>query len=679
MTENTIDWQEREALTYAPSSYQAAIFDWIENGEGNGMAVAVAGAGKSTSLTAAVRIALQRSKYVLALAFNVEAKDQLVKKLEGTGARVKTVHGHGFAAVCFTFGWGKVEVEENKYRDLVDRYIAEFDAAQTLAGDDCSPAETKAIIDGGFPRAAILKLLDLARLDLLDAFANDFGAGLRRLADHHNVDVDPALGQLVTDVVRLAMKWGADNPRIVDYTDMVWLPTALRLRPWTADWVFVDEAQDISKAHRALIRASIKPGHGRVLFVGDPKQAIYGFAGADADSFDAIVEEFECTELPLSVCYRCPTAVLDLAREIVPQIEARPGAPEGVVRSATPDGFIDEAKRGDMVLCRLNAPLLSLAFKLIAVGTSACVRGRADLGEGLGKVINKCSKGGFDNFGLALDAWGDREQDSARKRYGKKSEDALLARLEGIADQAECIRVIWGASGATSAAQLKAAISKLFADKDPKVTLSSVHRAKGLEAPRVFIAMPDRLGQAWPNSQQWMIDQEKNLEYVAITRAMRELIFIDGDAPERDEEPDEASAQRPQKPAEPASIAPLPPAEADAPDTYDPSSHAARQALARYLDAKLREQGFVPAAHSWAHEVIYTRDHGGLTCKVASTIVNGEVRAVGKDSIKVSLVRGDKGIGKTRRVHRVGLIAAILERVLDRIEFIDGHKLPEDQ
>jgi DNA helicase-2/ATP-dependent DNA helicase PcrA len=671
MTPN--DWQARLALTYAPSSYQAAIFDFVARGQGNIMSLAVAGAGKSTSLVSAVKIAAQSARHVLALAFNVEAKDALTEKLAGTDVRVKTVHGHGYAAIGFTFGWKNVSVDEGKYRDLVDNYIAEFDVSQTLAGDDCSAEENKAIADNGYPRAAILKLIDLARLDLLDAHSREFGSELRRIARHHDVDVDPVLGQLVTDVVRLAMQWGAEHPRRVDFTDMVWLPTVRRLRPWTADWIFVDEAQDISKAHRELIRSSMKRD-GRVLFVGDPKQAIYGFAGADADSFEAIIREFECTVLPLSVCYRCPTSVLDLAREIVPQIEARPGAPEGAVRSSSTDAFIDDAQRGDMVLCRLNAPLLSLAFKLIGAGVSAAVRGR-DIGKGLAKVIDTCSRGGFARFGMELESWESREKDQARARFGARSEDALAARLEAIEDQAECIRVILSSSGAKSAGALKDAIERLFADGDPAVVLSSVHRAKGLEATRVFIAKPERLGKAWPNSRPWMVEQERNLEYVAYTRAMQELVFLDGAAPEPTGDDADPAGQTSEPEAVAPSVvrtvsagpAPLAAVDANAPDIYEPADRSARVALARRLDAMLRDIGFEATLDRSSRETIYARDLGGMTCKVYSTIVGQEVRGVGQDSIKVALVCAGRGIGKARRVNRVGRIADIVDRVQQRV------------
>jgi DNA helicase-2/ATP-dependent DNA helicase PcrA len=75
--------------------------------------------------------------------------------------------------------------------------------------------------------------------------------------------------------------------------------------------------------------------------VGDPKQAIYGFAGADCRSVEKIKARTQATELPLSICYRCPISHLDKAREIVPQIEARPGAPAGVIAEIPYDEVSD--------------------------------------------------------------------------------------------------------------------------------------------------------------------------------------------------------------------------------------------------------------------------------------------------------------------------------------------------
>ena len=259
-----------------------------------------------------------------------------------------------------------------------------------------------------------------------------------------------------------------------------------------------------------------------MLFVGDPKQAINAFAGADTMAFDKIVKRTGCEPLPLSICFRCPTAVLDLARAYCPQIEAREGAPVGKVTKASRGDYVATAKEGDLVLCRRNGPLVKMCFELIAEGLAAVIRGK-DIASQLAGIARKAGRSvSWSDFGLGLEAWADKQRDAARKRI--TDEDQLADRLELLADQEECVRVIWASSEATSVATLCQAISDLFDDEDRgSITLSSIHKAKGLEAPRVAILRPELL--AGPESED-DDDQEPNVAYVAFTRATEELITV---------------------------------------------------------------------------------------------------------------------------------------------------------
>jgi len=72
-------------------------------------------------------------------------------------------------------------------------------------------------------------------------------------------------------------------------------------------------------------------------------------------------------------------------------------------------------------------------------------------------------------------------------------------------------------------ADLKNKISLIFTDELQGIVLSTIHKAKGLEANRVFIVRPDLL--PLPHAHGWQLAQEKNLIYVAITRAKTELIY----------------------------------------------------------------------------------------------------------------------------------------------------------
>ena len=77
--------------------------------------------------------------------------------------------------------------------------------------------------------------------------------------------------------------------------------------------------------------------------------------------------------------------------------------------------------------------------------------------------------------------------------------------------------------------QLKSYINKMFTDDkiENAVMLSTAHKSKGLEANRVLILLPDKMPLKHPHMQRWQEIQEFNLKYVALTRARKELIFID--------------------------------------------------------------------------------------------------------------------------------------------------------
>jgi DNA helicase-2/ATP-dependent DNA helicase PcrA len=512
-------YRTRLGLSYDPSSYQAKIFSWVDEGRGHGVVQAVAGSGKSTTIISAARLI---SGSGLFLAFNKDIATELAGRLAGTRMRAATIHSHGFAAV--RAACGNVRLNDMKYRDMVDAAGKAVETTGSIRGyGDLSAAELASIKEDGFPGRTCEKLINLARLALLDMDRDGFGDALLDLADRHGLaDFDGVLDDLVIMIVQRAMQIGADRCAEIDYTDMVWLPVVNQWPATQYSWLFVDEAQDMSKAALALVRKSIRAG-GRILAVGDPAQSIYAFAGADSDSFSRIITELNAVVMPLSVCYRCPTSVVEVARQWCPQIEARAGAPIGIVRKATTEAYVAEAKEGDMVLCRRTAPLIGLCFELISEGMPAVVRGR-DIAAGLAKIVDKVDKRArcWTAFDSHLTAWESKQVASILQRT--KDVDRAAQKIEVVRDQAEVLRIIAAKSEAKSAADLKAAINSLFSDQRGSVVLSTIHRAKGLEADRVAILESEKLPYAARHEEQQR--QENNAAYVCWTRAKVEAIEL---------------------------------------------------------------------------------------------------------------------------------------------------------
>lgn len=515
-------YRERLRISFAPSAYQCALFDQITDGRGHIVVEAVAGSGKTTTAVLAAKLISGEGLYV---AFNKHSATELASRLAGTAMKAQTVHSVGFAAIRYACK-GKVEVNKDKYRGIVRNFENEWKKSESQHGRKLGSTELRELDAEGYPRGTILKLVDLARVNLVD-FANGtdrFDREMVELCYHHALDLPEDLDRVVFEAVLRALVIGSGITSEIDFTDMIWLPTVHGYTPRRYSWVFVDEAQDLSKAQLAIVRKCVGKG-GRMVFVGDRRQAIYGFAGADAASFQRIIDDTGAQVLPLSVCYRCPTLVLDLARDLCPQIEAAPSAEPGVVRTLQRDEIFAEIQEGDMVLCRVNAPLLGLCFKLIADGVAASVRGR-DIGQGLCKIVDDVAVelADFSTFGDAMVMWGDEQKAIIARRGG--DDDLIEEAYERVNDQVECLRIVFGMSKATTAEGLKRHISDLFDNDRPSVVLSSVHRAKGLEEDRVFIVEPDRLRRP-RGKMPWMIEQEKNLHYVALTRAKKELIFVE--------------------------------------------------------------------------------------------------------------------------------------------------------
>jgi superfamily I DNA/RNA helicase len=282
------------------------------------------------------------------------------------------------------------------------------------------------------------------------------------------------------------------------------------------DFVFVDEAQDVSDIQRALLKAAMKK-KGRLVAVGDPHQAIYGFRGADSEALNNIAIQFDAKRLPLSISYRCPKAVVAEAQKFVAHIQSHESAPMGDVRRFGNYNH-DMFKADDLVVCRCTAPVVKLAYHLLANKVPCTILGR-DMGKGIITLIEKRLKAtSIDDLRTKLVDWRSKEVDRIRK-------DDLDADISKIEDKYELIVTFIECSGADTIPQLTRAIDDLFNSDRGGVTLATVHKSKGLEANRVFI-LDDFLMPLKHAKLPWQLQQERNLQYVSVTRSKSSLFYV---------------------------------------------------------------------------------------------------------------------------------------------------------
>jgi hypothetical protein len=486
---------ETEGKILEATEEQAAIIDHaLANPQGSLLINALAGAAKTSTLQFL-------GKYLppiptLSLAFNKRIADKMAQVLP---AHIKssTVNSVGHrvwgAVIC-----KRLTLDTKKNYNLVKDIIDSLPRGQrNRAYDnmgDLMKTVSKAKLSGYVPSAIVAGKSLIA--------ADDFFGNLEdgEPDDWFQIIVNEALGRGIKQA------YGG----LIDFDDQIYMSTLFGGSFPYFPRVLVDEAQDLSRLNHAMLERLVTQGTTQLIAVGDPWQSIYAFRGADTLSMTRLKEQYSMTEMTLSVSFRCPIRVVENAHWRVPHMKWPSWAAEGRVEHleslnahAIPDN--------SAIICRNNAPLLTIALMLLREGRGVHLVG-TDLGPQLLRALKKLS----DDTQLpqpqvyeAINAW---EQEKLRR-----------ARDSGIiTDKAECLRVFAG-FGPTLGAAI-AYCERLFSAQGP-IQLLSGHKAKGLEWDTVYHLDPQRVPSPWAKTDE-AIEQELNIRYVIETRAKRSLFFV---------------------------------------------------------------------------------------------------------------------------------------------------------
>ncbi len=446
------------------SKYQEAIYDWVKNGSGNIQVEAVAGSGKTTTIVNALKY-INPMERVLFLAFNRAIATELHARVP-ENVQAKTFNSFGFQIVRSN---GRCRVNPNKTKNILKSQIEWSDYIKL--------------------QNIVPKIISLMKSD-----AGNF----REIIEHHDItlptDYEDYIKTIINNVWHKSLRMISE----IDFDDQIFFPVKFNMSFPTYDWVFVDEAQDLNQVQIALLKKI--NGSPRICAVGDTRQSIYGFRGA-CNAIPRLVAELEMEKLPLSICYRCPKAIVQEAQKIVPEIEFFKEG--GEVKTVT--DF--DPQEGDYTLCRTTQPLVSKCLSMIREGKTAHVKGRA-IGENL-KELAKLFRG--EDFLDNLEDFRQKFNDKNRSRE---------ERLIEMNDKLDTLVAIYDFDD-----NVISAIDQIFTDNSDGIMFSTIHRAKGLEANNIFILKPELLPH--PNAKKdWMKIQEMNLKYVAITRAMKTLTYV---------------------------------------------------------------------------------------------------------------------------------------------------------
>jgi hypothetical protein len=340
----------------------------------------------------------------------------------------------------------------------------------------------------------------------------------------------------------------------IAFDDMIYLPNVVEGVPIRKyDHVIVDEAQDTSRASLELMMGACHAS-SQIFFVGDPRQSIYAFAGADFDSIPRIIARLEAEELPLRICYRCGSNIVDIANQLCAEDEKliSAGLHTGKVEVVAGADYIERLKPGRAaVIGRTTKRLVQGCLKVLQTGIKAKVLGK-NLGANIAAVVTRVEamrigrgvpalSSDLSNLLELLSEY--KVKETKTLKDSRKNPEMAIAELE---DKVETCRAFFTAyvgkcydpvlrvpddprcAFNKTAKDFKLYIRGLFSDDDNSkdfVLFMTAHRSKGGEWPDVFIIGSDEFPHPRAKSERQQ-QQEQNLMYVAVTRAIENLCFV---------------------------------------------------------------------------------------------------------------------------------------------------------
>lgn len=482
------------------SAQQTAIWESVKNGNSHIVVDALAGTGKTFTITYALQYVNAGMKVHL-VAFNKHIAEELTARIP-EGFTASTMNSFGNKQVKNAMP--NARFVEDKLYDILKQIVPQ--------GEKNTP----------FLTVAAHQLVNLCKSNLIDPKDE---SKLDDLVLKHSIELNDSRNE-VYSYVQNAMTTSLKQNAIYDYADQLYFIYAFNLPVEQYDLFIGDEIQDWNALQHFVAMQAIKNG-GRFVGVGDKNQAIYGFSGADTNSIDNLIALLQKTNRkieikPLTETRRCPVSHVRFAQQIVPSITALPNAKDGILEQITLDKALTMITTGNLGIARRNAPLISIAYQLIRSGKTVIVKGR-NIGEGLINLINKLKAKNTSDLIDKAEAYRAKELEKLTAK-GKKGENAIVS----LNDKIDTLMAFIAENDDNNVETVKRAIETLFSDsnKANAIILSSVHRAKGLEADTVFVIEFDRIRIKMTNEE--FTKQEANLDYIARTRSKNALYLIVG-------------------------------------------------------------------------------------------------------------------------------------------------------
>lgn len=211
----------------------------------------------------------------------------------------------------------------------------------------------------GLPLEPEILTRDEDRVELLNQWQSSQGVGAVEdpLGYLRTVDIERARAEETGDVEdwRRALKSlpALDYPALLDAAqELLSLTSVRRQLTRTYTHIVVDEAQNLTPAQYLLLTAMVgAPGEGpAVMLVGDDKQSIISFAGADPDLINQFADAYDAETISLTVNFRSAEIISELAQIVASDLgqeqhHSEPHAAPGDIDVLHGDDEGDEARK----------------------------------------------------------------------------------------------------------------------------------------------------------------------------------------------------------------------------------------------------------------------------------------------------------------------------------------------
>lgn len=521
-----------------PTVEQTSIIEAVRSGSGHILVEALAGTGKTSTILASLVAA--PVKRVLLTSFAREIvdtlNDRMPKAPRSSTWRASTLHTLGLG-VLRSYGW-KPDVKDKDggiHKDTTEKLVSDMAKSIEEIVDEDRRCERKVWFDLPTATNTGKSVISEVIRGAAEALVEHWKSACLHQDTRSDIDLQIEAFDALSDkdaeiaeaIATHAYAMGARLDRDkISYSDMIWLPLVLGLKPkWKYALVLVDEAQDLSRPQFEFAQQFLAPD-ARLMIVGDLKQSIYGWRGAVGPEVWAAMLAMKARVMSLTTTFRCAASIVAVANELVPELRASKDAAAGRVLKCTDRQLIAMLPTitvDTFVLSRSNAALFSIALQLWRIDARFTFNKGRELAKGLLALLSKLDQRDEERFRKSLDGW----HAQARAKAQEASSTSKLNRIDQARDTLLALLTC------KPPRELGALIERLSEERTAPVKLSTVHGTKGLEAERVFLVRDTfaryqkrRLadGQLAPISQE-----ELNLEYVAITRAKHDLIWIDND------------------------------------------------------------------------------------------------------------------------------------------------------